>query len=1042
MSDRSGPLSGLLVADFSRVLAGPYATMLLGRPRRRGGQGREPGRRRHPHAGCRRPGGRRLDVLPGDQPQQALGRPGPQGRGRPRRSRTSWPAAPTSSSRTSSPAGWPGSASTTTPCRPTNPARRLRLDQRLRLAAGGARPARLRPHRAGDVRADEPDRRPRRAALPGRHLGVRRDGRPARDHRHPRRAPAPRHATGRVSTSRSTCCPRRCRGLVNQTSAYVAGGVVPFRMGNAHPSLFPYEPLPDADGDLIITAGNDGQFRRLCEVLGVPELADDPRFAAQRGPHREPRRAAPAARRAAGDPHRRTEWFDATDRRRACRAARSTRSTRAWPSPRRSGSTRWSPSATGTQPIPSVRHPITLLRHPARYELPPPGARRARRRDPRLARSRHRRARSRDAMPRPSPRRSAPRRRRRSRLLGQDLAADLMGKVGFGELAFWLVAAAPPDPAAGPGVRGRARRAGRPRLHADRHRGPAHLPVARPTRSRAPWPPACSAAARASSASPRTAARFLARRARRPRRRPPQTDDAGWDAVALAAVRRAQEAGRFVPGLGHPVHKDGDPRTPVLIAHRRGGGRCAARTCACSRRSAGCTSRCSADACRSTAPGSAAPPWPTSGCRSSCCAGSPCSPGPPGCSASSPRSGAARSAWTSTSPSTATPSTSTPHVLTQPGEETRTWRRSSPSSPRRTTRSTTARAPRPERSARRSRTSGCAKIERFRETLTRARPDVLVMVGSDHFHQLWLDNMPQFLVGKAPCLRRQLVQRGARVRPAADRLDGHEDLSSHILRGGLDSGFDLAFSNELRIDHSITCPIITLRPQADLPIVPIYTNIFAPPLPQPKRFVELGRTIRELVESWPSDQRVAIIGTGHLSLELGGPRQFGPHGPDPEFDRQAVEWIANGDLDGCLREVTPGQPAPARQRHPRLHGLHADDGRGRREREGRPRRQPRPVPHDGGLLHLVPERSAGMSKYLLDKFLFTVDRDPDLVERYREDPAGTVAWWEETQANRILNVHRRRGEHLAGVHRRGARGARRARPRRAVRAWARTRSSR
>src|SRR5881227_1401050 len=43
-----------------------------------------------------------------------------------------------------------------------------------------------------------------------------------------------------------------------------------------------------------------------------------------------------------------------------------------------------------------------------------------------------------------------------------------------------------------------------------------------------------------------------------------------------------------------------------------------------------------------------------------------------------------------------------------------------------------------------------AKIEAFRQTLTRAEPDVLVMVGSDHFHQLWLDNMPQFLVGKAP----------------------------------------------------------------------------------------------------------------------------------------------------------------------------------------------------------------------------------------------------------------------------------------------------
>ena len=46
-----------------------------------------------------------------------------------------------------------------------------------------------------------------------------------------------------------------------------------------------------------------------------------------------------------------------------------------------------------------------------------------------------------------------------------------------------------------------------------------------------------------------------------------------------------------------------------------------------------------------------------------------------------------------------------------------------------------------------------------------------------------------------------------------------------------------------------------------------------------------------------------------------------------------------------------------------------------------------------------------MSKYLLDKFLFTVDRDPELVERYREDPAGTVEWWEAEMANTILNCH-------------------------------------
>jgi hypothetical protein len=47
-----------------------------------------------------------------------------------------------------------------------------------------------------------------------------------------------------------------------------------------------------------------------------------------------------------------------------------------------------------------------------------------------------------------------------------------------------------------------------------------------------------------------------------------------------------------------------------------------------------------------------------------------------------------------------------------------------------------------------------------------------------------------------------------------------------------------------------------------------------------------------------------------------------------------------------------------------------------------------------------------MSRYLLNKFLYTVDRDPRLVERYREDPAGTVEWWESDQANRVLNCHR------------------------------------
>jgi crotonobetainyl-CoA:carnitine CoA-transferase CaiB-like acyl-CoA transferase len=72
-------------------------------------------------------------------------------------------------------------------------------------------------------------------------------------------------------------------GMVNQTGAFASAGVVPHRMGNSHPSLFPYEPLPTGDGDLVIAAGNDAQFRNLCTVLGAPELATDERFAANSG---------------------------------------------------------------------------------------------------------------------------------------------------------------------------------------------------------------------------------------------------------------------------------------------------------------------------------------------------------------------------------------------------------------------------------------------------------------------------------------------------------------------------------------------------------------------------------------------------------------------------------------------------------------------------------------------------------------------------------------------------------------------------------------
>jgi crotonobetainyl-CoA:carnitine CoA-transferase CaiB-like acyl-CoA transferase len=70
--------------------------------------------------------------------------------------------------------------------------------------------------------------------------------------------------------------------LANQAMNYLVGGTVPQRLGNAHPNIVPYQDFPTSDGFMIIAAGNDTQFTRLCEAMDLPELAADPRFAANK----------------------------------------------------------------------------------------------------------------------------------------------------------------------------------------------------------------------------------------------------------------------------------------------------------------------------------------------------------------------------------------------------------------------------------------------------------------------------------------------------------------------------------------------------------------------------------------------------------------------------------------------------------------------------------------------------------------------------------------------------------------------------------------
>jgi crotonobetainyl-CoA:carnitine CoA-transferase CaiB-like acyl-CoA transferase len=70
--------------------------------------------------------------------------------------------------------------------------------------------------------------------------------------------------------------------LANQASNFLVGGIVPGRMGNAHPNVVPYQAFATAEGHCIVAVGNDSQFRKFSQVIGLAELADDERFATNR----------------------------------------------------------------------------------------------------------------------------------------------------------------------------------------------------------------------------------------------------------------------------------------------------------------------------------------------------------------------------------------------------------------------------------------------------------------------------------------------------------------------------------------------------------------------------------------------------------------------------------------------------------------------------------------------------------------------------------------------------------------------------------------
>lgn len=189
-------------------------------------------------------------------------------------------------------------------------------------------------------------------------------------------------------------------------------------------------------------------------------------------------------------------------------------------------------------------------------------------------------------------------------------------------------------------------------------------------------------------------------------------------------------------------------------------------------------------------------------------------------------------------------------------------------------------------------------------------PDVLVVFDSDHFNTFFFDNLPTFLVGVADATE------GPNDQTPMPRytVRGNARLAAHIRADGIAHGFDLSLSQDFDVDHSIMVPLHFLTPHMTIPIVPIFINGLAPPLPGARRCFALGEMVRAAVKSWPEHMRVAVLASGSFSLEIGGPKV--PHGqragtPDQEWTRRVQHLLQHAKVHDLLEEATATRMARA-----------------------------------------------------------------------------------------------------------------------------------
>ncbi len=191
-----------------------------------------------------------------------------------------------------------------------------------------------------------------------------------------------------------------------------------------------------------------------------------------------------------------------------------------------------------------------------------------------------------------------------------------------------------------------------------------------------------------------------------------------------------------------------------------------------------------------------------------------------------------------------------------------------------------------------------AGFHELRRRMVAARPDLLVMFVNDHLQNFAYNNLPAFCVGLTAAYDAPSAGGAKLMRIAPRKIPGHPDWAMALLEAGLEAGIDFAYSYEIESWDELSVPLHFLLPEGDLPIVTVYTNCGAPPLPTPRRCHAVGAFVGEFIRSRPGPERVALVATGGLSHWVGTP-ETGRINPD--WDRSLLEHVTRGDVAPLTR---------------------------------------------------------------------------------------------------------------------------------------------